>query len=505
MDLELQQRPLEEYIPVYRATWGQEETLETIVPDSLPDAARVVTVSGEAFTKEKITSDGKVRLSGSIRAVILYIPDGEDSPRAMEVTLPFQADRDDPRMRADFIVHGSVTAAACDARLMNPRKLLLRCELMCGLTVYEKTRRSISAGIQAGSDISVETQMTSHICRVITEAVEKNFAFSDVLKPSAAKPPVDELLWGRMQNSVCEGKVIGRKLVCKGDFLLAVLYRSGKSVIPIQFELPYSQVVELSSEWPEADAELSLVMRQMDLRMREGELEVTAEMALQACVWSSCRVDVLCDAYSTVSPFAVERTKQELCVGAESQKKRRQVRHFIELGVPARQVVDCRCETEGYASKETEQGVTCESRFCVDVLYLSEDDTLCAVSRTVPVSLEVPEDSGSRLRWSCRPAGEISAVPVTGGVEVRFECDYECMLTRTEQIQSVAEIRPAESVSDMEPRPSVIIRIVGVGETLWDIAKSCGSSVADICTVNGLSGDAAPEGANLLIPIRKKS
>lgn len=505
MDLELRQQTMEEYIPVYHASWGQEETLETIVPDSLPDVARVVTVSGEAFVKEKVALDGKVRLSGSIRAAILYIPDGEDIPRTMEVTIPFQADRDDPRMRPGLIVHGSVSAVSGDTRIMNPRKLLLRCDLMCTAAAYEKISRLFTTGVQCNSEVCVEMLHGTRACRVITEAVEKSFIFSDVMKPSASKPLAEELLWSKIQSSVCEGKVIGRKLVCKGNILLSVLYRSGKNIVSVQFELPYSQVIELSGDWIEADVELTPAFRQVDVQLRDSEFEISTEIMLQACVWSTCQLEILRDAYSISSPFVVERSKQGLCVGAEQQKKRQQVRQFVELGVPAKQVLDCRCAAESFMSEETEKAVNCVTGFCVDILYLSEDDALCGVSHAISVSIEIPVEPDCKLRWSCSHAGEVSAVPVTGGVEVRFECEYECVFTRNEQVLCVTEIRPAEPVSDQEPRPSVIIRIVGANETLWDIAKSCGSSVNDICTANGISGDTAPEGMNLLIPVGKNT
>ena len=52
-------------------------------------------------------------------------------------------------------------------------------------------------------------------------------------------------------------------------------------------------------------------------------------------------------------------------------------------------------------------------------------------------------------------------------------------------------------------RPSVVIRRVERGEALWDIAKSCGSTVEDICSANGLPAREAAQGELLLIPARR--
>ena len=53
------------------------------------------------------------------------------------------------------------------------------------------------------------------------------------------------------------------------------------------------------------------------------------------------------------------------------------------------------------------------------------------------------------------------------------------------------------------PRPSVVIRRMERGETLWDIAKSCGSTVDDIRCANTLPGEEAAAGTLLLIPARR--
>ena len=62
MELELKHQVLEGYRPVYRAMLGQEETLESIVPDSFPDMARIVSATGTACLKEKEAGAGTVQI-----------------------------------------------------------------------------------------------------------------------------------------------------------------------------------------------------------------------------------------------------------------------------------------------------------------------------------------------------------------------------------------------------------------------------------------------------------
>lgn len=87
-------------------------------------------------------------------------------------------------------------------------------------------------------------------------------------------------------------------------------------------------------------------------------------------------------------------------------------------------------------------------------------------------------------------------------LEVRFEAEFAWTTVREEQVNCVTDLKPS-AIQDVGARPSVVIRRVEQGEALWDVAKSCGSTVKDICSANGLPSNEAPAGALLLIPTRR--
>ena len=136
------------------------------------------------------------------------------------------------------------------------------------------------------------------------------------------------------------------------------------------------------------------------------------------------------------------------------------------------------------------------------VLYLSEDGALCGADVEIPVSCRAEVPDGCTCSCTCRPVGEAVAVPVTGGLEVRFEAEFVWTALREEQVNCVTELKPS-AVQEQGTRPSVVIRRVEREEALWDIAKACGSTVEDICGANGLTAGEAAEGTLLLIPARR--
>ena len=96
MELELEREALVGYETVAEVTLCQEETLESIVPDACPDIARIVDVCGQATLSGKQAREGMAQVTGMVRAVLLYQPEGAGSLRRMEVGLPFTCQAEAP-------------------------------------------------------------------------------------------------------------------------------------------------------------------------------------------------------------------------------------------------------------------------------------------------------------------------------------------------------------------------------------------------------------------------
>lgn len=503
MDYDLQRTVLERYRVVCDTVISQEEVMESIVPDAFPDVSRIISASGNGFLTAKQAGEGSARLSGSLSIIVLYVPEGESMPRSLALTLPFQCTGDCPQLKESCQIHASILSVAAEARLMNPRKLLVKAELKLGLKAYGRESREVTCDLSGRTDDTVERLLTEREDYGITAVLEKPFLFSDTLRQSSSKPPMEELLYCHAEQGGLDAKYIGKKLVCKGEVLLSVVYRSGSEVIPARFELPYSQILDLEGGFDEGEPEVEAQLKSADCILKDGELEVAVEMLLQAALWSHQKVTLLSDLYSTSAALDVERGTSRLCTAAEHGVRRESGRQFCESGIPAKQVVVCQASVGPLTAQPGGGVMHYQGDALVQILYLSEDDALCGVEYTVPISCEVELPEGCICVCRCRPVGEALAVPVTGGLEVRLEAEFSWTVTRYEPVPCVTSIRQSAAAAPDAPRPSVIIRMVGQGETLWEIAKSCGSTIGDICTANELSAPTPAPGTVLLIPTRR--
>ena len=121
-----------------------------------------------------------------------------------------------------------------------------------------------------------------------------------------------------------------------------------------------------------------------------------------------------------------------------------------------------------------------------------------------PVSgwLELPEGTQCTCRCACTTP--VFAAATAGGLEVRFPVcfQYAAHAPRTAAAISAAAIDESAPL-DHAGRPSIVLRMVGEGERLWDIAKSYGTTAADILQANALEDGCPAAGQLLLIPRKR--
>ena len=93
MELELKKEQFACYQALPQLSENREETTETIVPDYLPDIARIVDASGCLFLRSREIADGKAQVSGTVRMTLLYVAEDAQGMKS--------ARRDDRGARAE--------------------------------------------------------------------------------------------------------------------------------------------------------------------------------------------------------------------------------------------------------------------------------------------------------------------------------------------------------------------------------------------------------------------
>ncbi|MCD8376529.1 MAG: DUF3794 domain-containing protein [Oscillospiraceae bacterium] len=503
MELELNRTHVSGYDAVLDATVFQEETLETIVPDANPDIQRLVDVQGKALLKSKTASEGRAALTGSARLSVLYEPEGGAGPPPRGGSLPGTIMGEGKNLKPGGPRCALVRVAGADARMMNPRKIVVRVELAAQVRGYAASGVTLCTGAQADG-LEVEQLKQAHTPCCTAAVQEKQITLEDELTLPAGRPAAEELLHGRAELLCQETRIIGSKLIVKGEAALRLLYRpAGGGVDCAEFTLPFSAVAELSGAGEEGRCESQAALTGMEYVLgADGRtVSMSLSMLAQTVVQEERRVELLSDLYSVDAQVQAERTPyiyQTLC---QEDTGRQAVQQVIESGLQIQSVADAYCLVGALRQSREGQQVRLAAELSVTALCVTEDGDCTAVSRRMEAScvLDVPPDCSCRC--SCR-CGNVVATPTASGVEVRFSVDFPFQSMRQSQAMVVRDVG-VEPLEPSQERPSIVLRAVGAQESLWDVAKQFGAAIGDIRQANELGEEQPWEGQMLLIPRKR--
>ena len=151
MEVNLKREAIQYCTPVYSDTLSREETIETVVSDTLPDVARILDVDAAVYLRSKTLQQGSIRIEGSIRGTVLYI--GEDSERLqrIEAELPVSFSAEAEGTEDTDILAANLCVSSADARLLNPRKIQFRVGVCAAVAAYRSVTAELPTEADAGT------------------------------------------------------------------------------------------------------------------------------------------------------------------------------------------------------------------------------------------------------------------------------------------------------------------------------------------------------------------
>ena len=505
MELELNRTHLTGYDVVLDTTVFQEETLETIVPDACPDILRLVDTQGKILLKSKTALDGRVTLTGTARLTVLYLPDGGTGPRSLEINIPFNISAEDKNIRTGCIVTAVPRVAGTDTRTINPRKVMTRVEVAVCVKVFTASNLALCSGISAAEG-TVEQLTETHQMFCISSIQEKQVAFEDDLNIPAGRPAAEEILSSRVELTCNDSKIIGNKLIFKGEAAVQLIYRPvDGGMDTADFTLPFSQITEVVGVGEDGicNLEMSLLTADFLLGGDGRTVSVSLSMLAQAVVREVRSAALLTDAYSTCCRMSAERTAMDYSVCQSEGVGRQTVREVIETGLQIKSVVDSYCLIDRMMQNREAGEMRLTAQMVVTVLCITEDGEFCAVSRgfDVSCSIELPEEC--RCQFDCR-CGNLVATPTADGVEVRFSLEFPYLLFRSTSVSIVRDVSIQDAADEgAAQKPSIVLRVLQDGERLWDVAKRYSTTIGDIVKANELESEQPGAGTLLLIPRKR--
>jgi len=508
MELQLKKTGYDFYESMAFPPFSSEIMRENIVPDSCTDIARIVETMGNVFISgREVTGDGHFCASGTVDVSVLYIPEKGKGPCTLHFQIPFQCCGEGQGEGQWAFPHIRGQLQSIDTRLLNPRKVLTRANLI----FYPEgcTHVTMEVAQDVEGDESIQLLRDSRMSRVLAGVREKEFSVADELPLSPGRMGVEEIVSVRADVRGSDSKLIGNKLVAKGLATVTVLYREdGGRLNTLSHELPFSQILDgsgVSEDWESEAAydQLNVQCRVGGEAAGDDRHLLTLDLLLRCRVtlWRNEEIGLIADMYSTADELQCQTAELKLRENYQSYTRRQNVRQMLETGVAVKSVVDTQVYCGSARRSDGEQLAAAAWARC---LYLDENDMLhCARSDfSVACSMEFPELCRVEGDVQCR--GEVIASILPEGVELRFPLDWTVELYQEgRHIYVCGGEKDEETVTD-DPIPSLILRKISRDEGLWSVAKQYRTTCRAILEANEIVDEKQlPTDRLLLIPRTK--
>lgn len=474
----------------------KEETQEYKLPETMPDIGRVIAAWGQVVLRGKDWRSNHIALSGGVMVWVLYAPEDGGPAVRVESWLPFSARLDHSHTGDDGVIRAECVLCSVDARSVSSRKLMLRTGI--GLLVQTMVPRQAELMSPGELPPDVEVLDRTYPMVLTRETGERTFLVDEALSMPQGTQEPEKLIYYCFSPRIQEQRVLGSKAVFRGvgDLHILCQDQQGK-LFAVDLEVPLAQYLDLDGDYEE-NAELSnlLCITSLELEQpEEGGLRIKCGLVSQYIVNAPTVIRCLEDAYSPCREL--ELVRQEVLLPAWLDEQIREVELGERLAgdeVPVDQIFfpDLPVVTKQPGGAEITLGGTFQT------VAEGPDGTLqgkaVKASRGVSVASDCDTIPCTWLRGgaSCRRDGTQWSLETRMGLRIDSVC--------TRPISMISQIRAGECAAPDPERPSVIIRARKPDETLWDIAKYCGSTVSAIQRLNKLESE-PEENRLLLIPV----
>ena len=494
MELQFQKREDRCLRPIIREIKQTELTQELRLSDGMPDAGRILGIWGQPMIRSKQWNGDQIAVSGGVMAWVLYAPEDGSECRCVDLWVPFQMRWDIPSVEADGVIRVSPVLRFLDGRSVSSRKFMVR----MGISVHMEALANMNYAVFEPGEMPEDVHILrrTYPIRLAKMSGEKIFTVDEEFALPESQMAA-KLFRYLVRPEITEKKVMGDKVIFRGNLNLSLLYRDSEGEIRSwEEDLPFSQFDQLEQELAgDGSVDITMVVTGLELDLQDQRLHLKCSLTAQYLVEEETMLELVQDAYGTHRDVKIILESEALPVTLEER-----VDSFS-----AEQVL---CGKNGQVldvvfmadfPKHHPAGGEQSLSGVFHVLYRDENKVIQNSSVQWEAQRNLPMDEGCTADATIIAQGKIKIMETGDGISMAVPLQVQ---TRTGVNQEMTMISGMELGQVQEPdpnRPSLILCRPGK-ENLWSLAKRCGSTVGAIQRANNVEDDIS-ENRILLIPI----
>ncbi len=477
-----------------RQVQEQEQTQELKIPDAMPDIGRVLGSWGQVLVRGKEWRTGEMSVNGGVMCWVLYEPEDGSESCTIESWIPFQIRWNIPDTRRDGIISAYPLLKGMDARCISARKLMLRSVVSVLGEAFESVDTEVFVPVSVPEDVQLLKR--SYPVELPLEGGEKSFQMEDAISP----PDFSKMVRYELIPQINEQKVMASRLIMRGVMKMHMLYLDPQGEMETwNTELPFAQFTDLDHEYGSgATAWIVPILNGSEIeKLENGDLLLKCAVTAQYVIYDRRMIDVVEDAYSTQRNLQTQ--VQDLKLPIRLDTNMRLMDCAKKIPPESGGIVDVAVFYDYPVIRHIEEVAQAEWEMQYQLLCRDENGNIQNVSLKDVCRWDIPSDFGNELYIYPLISDAAGISPNTDGLSVSAGVGTVVTASGTQGIPMVTALELGDWKEKDPTRPSVILRR-NDEQSLWNIAKECGSTVEAILNVNQLQQEPMA-GQMLLIPI----
>lgn len=479
--------------------------LDFLLPDYEPEVFRILKTRVTPVIQQIQVNKNRLELSGVCNVSVLYLSERQDSLQAARQAAPFSKTLELKKLPdSECSIQCVPRCYFVNARAVSSRRLEVRCGLSLRTRVTAQTTKPVVASAQ-GCGVQIHGKKV--FCSQNRILASKTFTMSEDLELGQAKPAFGSLLDAWHSLVLTEKKMMENRVICKGDLVTRVLYcpEGGGAPEWMEWSEPVSQILDLNGIQDDdicdihaerINASFEPIRDDGDCRRLSAEWTIT----ISATAERNSEIQLNDDAFScqyasspVIETVTLSRACNAICqiVPVTGMMEIPQLENLCGL-----------LASPGEYSSRAEDGkLILSGTVEVTAIYMT-GGTMAVSDKSILYE--------AVLDQQC--AGEISFFPTvsvvstegtltSGGVDLRIQLNVCGTVCQPVDEKLLTGLQVDEDKTLERSGAALRICYAEPGESLWEIARRCRTSLPAIMQENDLQSETILERQMLLIPM----
>ncbi len=486
------------------------------VPDSKPDALRIVSEMAHIDLEQKRALTGRLVLNGNLKFRVLYATNEEDNRiQCLKGSIPFEETINMENLEERDEVEVRPQLEDLQVALINSRKISIKALLHFTAEARELYDEELATDIETGEPVYTKKETVQNLQLLAQK--KDTFRVKEELTIENARPNIYEMLWEDVNFRRLEIRPEEGQLAIQGEMEVFLLYAGEDEghglqwltkTFPIQGEIDCQGATEgaiCDIRWSPEYFDVTVAP---DYDGEERVVHIEGILGLDIQIFEEEETAMLVDAYSTAKELTLKKEPgswERLLLNNDSRLRLNGKIDRSENKAKIMQSCYGQATSQIEQVKQSASGLEISGNVALSVLYVTADEDVPfdSIKTKLPFTLnvEVPD-----INEDCRVfvRSQVDQIEIsmntTDQLEVKIGLSVHTMVLCKPDLERVSDIEAAElDMQKLQELPGMVGYIVQSGDSLWEIAKENHTTVEKIQELNQLPAGELHKGQKLVI------